>query len=109
MRPCTASHGVRGLLSSTPSGPSLVDLQSFDHGAGVGGWSKADAVVAAGDALLAFGPVTPGAMTLVRLLLPGRGVTSLVSCSRRYATPCLYLLVTGPILSSFFCLQGILL
>lgn len=81
---CATGSGNRGLSSSLLSSSSLVDLQLSNHGARAGGWSKADATVAAGGALLASGPVTPGATTPIAVSLPGRGVTSLVVRSRRY-------------------------
>lgn len=59
--PHTASHGGQGLSSSTLFDPSLVDLQSFDHGVEVGGRSEADVAITADDSLSTFGPMMPGA------------------------------------------------
>lgn len=45
-----------------------------------------DTAATAGDTLSALGPMTPSGVTPVVVPLLRRGVTNLVSCSRRYAT-----------------------
>lgn len=76
--PCTIGVGVQGFSSLVLSGLPLIRLMVSGHEEGAGGESEADAVVVAQVISLISGLTMLGMVTLVMVLVLGRGVTRLI-------------------------------